>query len=489
MQNDTEFQDEFDKFVEEWKKMDRTTDDKKKAASTFYDEKIFPLVKKVFLNKPENCLQREYDALILTVGTSPEPLILSILAINPNKVGLLYTLETEEYLPRIQQETGLNLNQLAQRQVDGSNTIEMYKTIMDIYADWDNPVNIAVDITGGKKSMVSSAAMAGAILGSDIYYVDNNDFINELRKPEPGSEYLRLLDNPYAVFGDLEVEKARGLYNRHEYAGAQRIFEQLKGVVGDTNKFIVCEGYSLLCSIYETWENLDFEGAIGKIDQLLEITKRFSALGELIELRNFTPKLIRQKTALGCLLNIADDKKLALDISEGFHFAFMLYHWALRLENREKLDMACLLFYRLLEWIGQHRLAQYGIDSSKPDYSNSECSPDELFKNYETKREGLYKNDNRKVENLPNPIALIDGFLVLYALDDKIVEDLNWGALRGQVEMRNKNIFAHGINKISTDNYEKFKSTVEERFKKAQALADTDADTFNEQHKFITPLP
>ena len=38
---------------------------------------------------------------------------------------------------------------------------------------WGHPANIAVDITGGKKSMVGGAAMAGAALGANIYSVDN----------------------------------------------------------------------------------------------------------------------------------------------------------------------------------------------------------------------------------------------------------------------------------------------------------------------------
>ena len=178
-----------------------------------------------------------------------------------------------------------------------------------------------------------------------------------------------------------------------------------------------------------------------------------------------------------------------LSIDEGFHFAFMLYHSALRRENQGKLDMACLLLYRLLEWIGQHRLAQYSINSSEPDYSKSGMDQDDLLANYKSTRKRLYKKNTGNIESLPSPIPLIDGFLILDALGDKIVEDLNWNALRGQVDIRNKNIFAHGINKISPDSYEKFKSTVEKRFKKAQEIANIDADVFNKQHQFIDPLP
>ena len=467
----------------EWRQMDRNSTHALKAALTFYDEQIFPLVNKVFLSKPTNCPKKEYDALILTVGFSPEPLILSILAIKHKRVALLYTEETKKFLPRIQEETNSPLDRLATREIDGSSTVEVYETIMDLYTRWSKPTNIAVDITGGKKSMVGGAAMAGAALGADIYYVDNTSFI--LGKPEPGTEYLSLLENPFTVFGDLEVDKARDLYRGHDYAGAQRIFVQLEAQVGDPSLATVYGAYRLLCATYEAWDNIDFEEGKNTISQLLNVLKQFRSLS----LNIYQSRLLNQKQALECLQAIANDENLALSIDDGFHFAFMLYHSALRRENQGKLDMACLLLYRLLEWIEQHRLAVYSINSSNPDYSKTGKCKNELLEKYESNRNRVYKINNRNIKDLPSPIALIDGFLILEALDDDIVKDLNWPALRGQVEMRNKNIFAHGINKINRGNYERFKSTVEERFKKAQEIAQIDADAFHEQHKFIACLP
>ena len=480
---------EFDKYVEKWKKMDYNSSDEKVAASAFYDEHIFPYVKEAFVNNPDNNQNKKYEGLILPLGYSPEPLILSILAIQPEQVGLLYTQETEKLLSRIQDETELTLDQLYKRKIDGSSTVDVYKVIMELYEEWERPTNIAVDITGGKKSMVGGAAMAGAALGADIYYVDNTKF-TQLGKPEPGSEYLSLLDNPYTVFGDLEVEKARDLYNRHDYTGAQRIFNQLEKEVGDPNQAVVYQAYGLLCANYELWDNLDFEEALKTITELLTILGRYSSLVGLTDLSIFQSTLLKQQAALQALEVIAANEKLALNIPKGFHFAFMLYHSALRRENQGKLDMACLLLYRLLEWIEQHRLEEYGINSSQPDYStNSRIDQDDLLEKYKTKRKDLYKKDKRNIESLPSPIALIDGFLILDVLGDKIVEGLNWHALRGQVEMRNKNIFAHGINQISPGNYGKFKSTVEKRFEKAQEIADINANDLNEQHEFIAPLP
>ena len=278
--------------------------------------------------------------------------------------------------------------------------------------------------------------MAGAVLGADIYYIDS--FNRGLGKPEPGSESLSLLDNPYSVFGDLEVNKARDLYYRHDYAGAQGIFNQLEQQVRDPNLIIVYEAYGLLCATYETWDNLDIGMAKQSLNRLLQILERFSSLQQLGPLSNFRPILYEHEKVLNVLDNIFDTEELALKIPDGFHFAFMLYNNALRREAQGKLDMACLILYRLFEWIGQHRLAQYGIVTSQPNYSESGVEETDLLDRYKKKRKDVYGSVN--VLDLPDPIALVDGFLLLDALGDKVVDSLNWRAFRGQVEMRNRSV-------------------------------------------------
>lgn len=484
MQKDIEFQDEFNKAVKTWKNLDRTTDEMKTKAFTYYDTNVFPIVKTVFLNKQENCPNKKYAGLILPLGFSPEPLILSILAIKPDRVGLIYTEQTKGFLDRIKDETSLSLDQLSYHEIDGSSTLEVYEIIMTLYNKWGRPANIAVDITGGKKSMVGGAAMAGAALGADIYYVDNTKF-TQLGKPEPGTEYLSLLDNPYTVFGDLEVEKARDLYNRHDYARAQRIFNQLEKEVGDPNQAVVYKAYGLLCSTYEAWDNLDIGKARSFLNQLLKILDQYSRLSGLSQLHESRSLLEKQEQALVLLLAFLKDQQLALAAPDGFHFAFTLYHNACRREAQGKLDIACLILYRLLEWIGQHRLNHYKIGTRAPDYSK--FNENELFDRYREKQREVYQDSDRS--KLPAPIGLIDGYFVLHALEDDIVENLDWDKFRSQIETRNQSIYAHGMKMIDAKGFKAFKLTVEKRFKKAQEIANIDVNAFNEQHKFISPLP
>ena len=469
----------FKERIAKWKRMDRTTRDASNAAIAFYDENIFPLVKEVFINK--NRPHKEYDVLILTVGLSPEPLILSILAIKPTHVGLLYTEETERFLERIQQEANLTTLQLLNgaRKIDGSNVAEIYETIMELYIEWDSPANIAVDITGGKKSMVSGAAMAGAVLGADIYYVDTDNFDRDLGKPEPGSEFLSLLDNPYTVFGDMEAEKAEVLYQSHDYTGAKGIFNRLQKQVGDADKAKVYEAYELLCTTYEAWDNLAISQAETFLKRLLTLLNQFPTLAELSPLHDVQSILVKQGEALSCLQQVIKDPQLVLSAPDGFHFAFTLYYNALRRKAQGKLDLACLILYRLLEWIGQHRLAHHDINTRKPNYSKIDKAT--LFTRYQQKGEKVFEDFDRSI--LPTPIGLVDGFLILHALDDPIVDRLDWGTLRDQVDTRNQNIYAHGMSRIDGKAFKAFQKTVNALFSKAQAIEGINANTFIEQHK------
>jgi len=54
--------------------------------------------------------------------------------------------------------------------------------------------------------MAAGCAMAGSAIGAKLIYIAGN-FLTDLRKPEPGSEKLCYIDDPYTVFGDLEENR------------------------------------------------------------------------------------------------------------------------------------------------------------------------------------------------------------------------------------------------------------------------------------------
>ena len=491
----------FDDHVKEWEKLSTESDKTSSQADEYYDKHILPDVKEKFTEnyRPE----QEYDGLVLTVGGSPEPVILSICAIQSNRVGLICAEGRKGSIDRIVNnvdKTSLKASDLLSSgyAVDGSKTIEIYKAIMDLYTKWDKPKKIAIGITGGKKVMSAAAAMAGVMLGADLYYVDTNDK-NELNKPVPGSEYLRLLDNPYDVLGELEDANAKELFKNHNYAEAERIFDNLIQKVGDPQKRAVYQIYKYLCTAYNAWDNLNVQFASTELEKLLKDLDRYQIIEELSKLHEFKSRLEDQKGALECLREFVNkpekEKGVPPELSDRFHFAFTLYYNALGRSEQGKYDLACLLLYRLLEWIGQCRLHEYGIytDDSNHDYSKckTEKTEVEILKGYLKKHKEIIPDGAIKSALPAGRITFLDMYLLLSALGDDIVKGLNWGTLMQQIETRNKCIYIHGRRVINQAEYVGFKKTADQLFTKAKELAcfsEEDIKCFEKQHEFIDPF-
>ena len=191
MPKNTTSQTELDDCVKKWKSMDRSD------AIAYYNEEIFPRVKDKFAE--ENCPDKKYEGLILTVGFSVQPLILSICAVKPQRIGLLYTPETEQLCDQILKETNYSSSNADCHKIDGSNPNGIYKTIWELRfsGNWKNFKEIAVDITGGKNAMAAGAGLAASVIPADIYYVDSDNYLPDFRMPEPGTEYLKRLESPF----------------------------------------------------------------------------------------------------------------------------------------------------------------------------------------------------------------------------------------------------------------------------------------------------
>ncbi len=438
---------------EQWKKTEE------KIRDAFYDENVFPAIKKLVVPREQANYPQPYTNLILPVGFSPEPLILSILILRPDKVYLLYTQDSAKYLDRIVSESGLKISQIDKDEILETNVPAIYQKVKAIYERWGKPSRIAVDISGGKKSMVGGCALAGSLIGADLFYVDSK-FISALRKPEPGSEKLVILANPYDVFGDLKLERARELYAQLDYIGAQRILDELQHQTSSPELY---DSRVLLCESYAAWDDWKIDSSLDKMRQAISRIERYAHANPATPLND---RLVRLKPQLSVLENLDQalqlfnqedkegDKVMEMLATPDLYLAMMatLYNGATRQEAKRKLDVAALLWYRLIELIGQQRLSFHGIKTSQPDYSNL---PSDLLDKYKSVYSTLFKGT--KVDHLPNPISLLSGYILLSALKDQLVEDLKLTELRGKVDARDQGIFAHGFKPLTEGEYNKFK--------------------------------
>lgn len=450
---------EFKSLVQQWQSLKERNE-----RDRFYEEKVFPLVMQSVVSRERLEHPQPYTHLILPVGLSPEPLILSIRILLPERIYLLYTKVSEQYLDRIVRDADLRISQVDKDEISDTNVPEIYQKVKAIYEKWGKPERVAVDISGGKKSMVGGCALAGSLIGARLFYVDSK-FNREFGKPDPGSERLVILENPYDVFGDLELERAKELFAQKDFVGAQSLLEQLQQ---ETSTPELYKALTLICEAYSGWDDWKIEHALEKMRQTVDTIKRYARLSSDTPLAHWLPRLQAQVHVLERLeeaLRILDDKSRAeLEVlaQPKLYLPMMatLRAGAIRQEQRGKLDVAALLWYRLIELLSQQRLSCYGLKTSSPEYALTGIDETELLSKYQAVSRTL-KVSTTGLLGLPRQISLIDGYILLKALDDPFVRKQDLQAIRGKVDARNKGIFAHGFKPLDQKSYNDFKDLAE----------------------------
>ena len=469
--------------TQEWMNLERATLKQRMIADEFYEKKLMrPIVSEFLMNNKE-AVREEVEGMILTVGTSYEPLVLSIQLFKPKRILFLYTPNTERFIDKVIKFCRLKNSTYDKRMVREGEPLDVYREIKTAYLAWNRPEKIYIDLTGGTKAMSSAAAMAGALIDVQLVYVGTNDYLIDFRKPKPGSERIQYIGNPYEVFGDLEIEKAITLLKRYNYAGARERLELLKERVPDPVIRQQLNFIYLLTCVYEHWDALEFQQAHACMERLLAELYRDSKLHHQFIMMDYIPGLMKQKKILDQLVKIPAAIKgytrmeTLKDKEKIVALMFTLYSNALIREEQEKYDFSTLLLYRLLEMIEQRRLALYNVDVSRVEYFHIEY-PERLFegKNALTDKEKfeIYRGKIMEIKKmlfrrsvndfLPEQISLLEGFIQLAALGDKIVAGTKVidkiKRIRAMTFLRNNSIYAHGFTPVSRVDFLKFKNFV-----------------------------
>ena len=214
--------------TEKWKSLERKTEKQREKAETFYETKLMKLIEEEFILNNRGNMPEKAEYLILSVGTSYEPLVLDIQLLQPERVLFLYTEKTEYILDKVVRYCELDAARFSKSEVSGTDPLDIYREIKAAYLKWDRPEKMYIDFTGGTKSMSAAAAMAGSVINVQLIYIGTEQYLADFRKPEPGTERLYYISNPVEIFGDLEIEKAFALFSEHNYAGAREKLKELK---------------------------------------------------------------------------------------------------------------------------------------------------------------------------------------------------------------------------------------------------------------------
>lgn len=176
-------------YLNEWLDLAKSGDFYK--AQELYYEKLFGAVIENFCQRNAKRIT-EGGVLFSILGLSPEPIILTARAVNPDKHIIFTTnnkTEGNEYLEKYLDSDF----EMVYMETDDFNAI--YRALKEQLVI--NPSSqLTLDITGGKKSMVAAASIFGKDYGCKIVYVDFSEYLKELRKPMPGSEVLNIVYDP-----------------------------------------------------------------------------------------------------------------------------------------------------------------------------------------------------------------------------------------------------------------------------------------------------
>ncbi len=500
------------KITQEWMQLERKTQEQRKLADEFYENKLMKLIEEEYIENNKEKVFEKAEYFVISVGTSYEPVVLNIKLFTPKKILFLYTEKMEKVLNKIVQYCALKPDVYEKSRVSETDPLDIYREIKRYYLEWKKPEKMYIDFTGGTKAMSAAAAMAGALIDIQLIYVGTNDYLADFRKPNPGSETLFYINNPLAVFGDLEIEKAFALFEKYNYAGAKEKLAVLKENIPDPNIRQQLNFIYLLAETYEAWDALDFIPAYENITTLNRQLRRDRKTHQNFLIMDFCAELEKQEEIVGYLQEIPKlvKERRNMDILKKRELItalmFTMCQNGLIRERQGKYDMATLLFYRLLEMIEQRRLAVYNLYVSRMEYKeiryNTKSAPEfkglssgeqyELLKKkvQETKRKLFGKSSNY----LPEQVSLLEGFILLLVLGDPIVSEQKGNGIaklkriRTMVFLRNNSIFAHGLGPVGFKDFDRFKEFVLEMFERFCAIEEIDYKDYRRNISWINPL-
>lgn len=461
-----------------WKAMPRTSRDEQAQAERFYEEQVFPLIRESFEREHAPRYRGRYQAVIFSIGTSWEPVVLTWSAIRPERALFLHTHGTEPLVTRIVEKLQLPPDRWQRETVDEADPTPIYRAIKEFYARWRLRGRMAVDFTSGTKAMTSGAAMAGAVLGLDLLYVANRRYLADLRRPEPGSEYLTRVANPLEVFGDLEEMEAFRLAARHDWSAVRQIAASLHARLPSVR----FHSLQLLAEAYERWDQFDLAGAATALGSLVEWASEHPAsvlpgwLPPALEHLRVQHDLVSRAAAVlggsprtpGTAGSTghgpgapAGSGRQPADREAFAALTASLYAGALRRAERGMNDVAVLLLHRALELIGQRRLALYGLDAAEFTCERMPAplnDPARLLESVNSRRVNLKLEP---LAGLPRQLGLVMTYVVLDVLQDPPVQRINLRELNGQAEARNRGFLAHGFRVTDAARFERFREFVE----------------------------
>lgn len=387
--------------------------------------------------------------LASVLGLSWQPVVLMTAWFAPQRLLLLGTPESLGH--RVNQEPvvelicrlgGLSPDKIEVREVSEPEELGIYREVHRFVAYHGiQPRDLAIDPTGGKKSMSASAALAGYLTGAWLVYVDYLEYCPKRRIPLPGSEYPRLLHNPLEVFGDYEFQRVRAALNRGNYEEARHLAEHLADRLYDYRQ---AEVWAQLARTFDSWQRFDFPAASQEMAKLMTSLGHFGRLAPWPWAEDLLTKLAPCKSALEKLASLAElhkANKKPENLEDGLPLLLNHLAAAERARNHRHWGIAILLTYATLErFVDLCLWVKFGLDDEDPDFSRLTLNEEEFHQ--VGKR---FHGKKYREQSLAGQLGLSLGAQLLATLAPDFLPPEYLGRIKGLMNVRNKCEFEHGL--------------------------------------------
>ena len=465
--------------IEQAKEMDKMSSEYNSIINEIWEKSKEKFVFESDLN--ENV--KKYKGIIFTIGFTPEPIILNILANKPENVYFIYTEESKKTLNKIIEDTKLPPSQFQMGLMPKDSASESYRLVKKglKYLKEECKIereDIALDPTGGTKIMSVGCGIGATIFNLDILYINTGKYDPILRRPVPGTEILVNIPNPFNIYQDDKLIEGINYLKSLNFNKATYIFYN---VVQSSSNPLFPKLLASIANILHFWDMIDYDNAIKFIEESTEIIQ---ILGTKIS--PIKEDLIRAITSWKEYLIIIN-KPLKEGKFETEKISSLLIYDIKENADREfynsMYNNAALKYYRTIEMINQYILLnEYKIDTQNPIYGNIPQKISETIKDrYDDKENDIetiilnqyndiwrFLHEKKEYEKkflerkiLPYKIGLIAGIIFRFILGDpSLNRDSIFNTLQA-VEKRNLSIFAHGIVSIKKKDCDKLKKITE----------------------------
>ena len=383
-------------------------------------------------------------ALVSVLGFSWQPVALMAAWCRPERMLLLGTEDSlnlkvpeESVLSMIARVADIDRNIIEIRRVGDPGEADIYRAVRDFLNSGISGREVFVDLTGGKKSMSASAALAGFLAGAPLVYVDYGEYHGPNRIPVAGTEYPRLLTNPLDVLGDLELRDVFAAFNRSDFDEAEHLARRLSARLYEPRE---AEALAELAGGYAAWDRFNFVVSRERLSTADRVIVEFAGIGKWGWAESVRDVLAGNLRALEVLAKVTE---IPGSLEEGLPLVIWYLAAAQRMAEVEKTSLAALLLYAAMErYMGLCLRLEYGLDDEQPDYSQVKDKID--LKRFDEAGRALVGKGYRHRE-LEGKLMFINSAQLLATLAPNRLDQGDLGRLQGLSTTRNKCEYEHGF--------------------------------------------